>query len=83
MFQRSNAAYERAISLDPNRVGAASLLIVNRVERGELGRAYGEASALVQRRPLTLPCACYLHAGAATRKQLLQRKSHGTIRACN
>ncbi len=50
MFQRSNAAYERAISLDPNRVGAASLLIVNRVERGELGRAYDEASALVQRR---------------------------------
>ena len=51
MFQRSSAAYERAISLDPNRVGAASLLIVNRVERGELGRAYDEASALVQRRP--------------------------------
>ena len=51
MFQRSNAAYERAISLDPNRVGAASLLIINRVERGELGRAYDEASALVQRRP--------------------------------
>ncbi|MGB8060434.1 MAG: protein kinase [Candidatus Sulfotelmatobacter sp.] len=51
MFQRSNAAYERAISLDPNRVGAASLLIVNRVERGELGRAYDEASALIQRRP--------------------------------
>src|ERR1700758_423226 len=51
MFQRSNAAYERPISLDPNRVGAASLLIVNRVERGELGRAYDEASALVQRRP--------------------------------
>ncbi len=51
MFQRSNAAYERAISLDPNRVAAASLLIVNRVERGELGRAYDEASALIQRRP--------------------------------
>ena len=51
MFQRSSAAYERAISLDPNRVEAASLLIVNRVERGELGRAYDQASALVQRRP--------------------------------
>ncbi len=51
VFQRSNAAYERAISLDPNRVGAASLLIVNRVERGELGRAYDEATALLQRRP--------------------------------
>ncbi|HZC21990.1 MAG TPA: hypothetical protein VE866_01535, partial [Candidatus Binatia bacterium] len=51
MFQRSNAAYERSISLDPNRVSAASLLIINQVERGELGRAYDEASALVLRRP--------------------------------
>ena len=51
MFQRSTSAFERAISLDPNRVRAASLLIVNQVERGELGRAYDEASALIQRRP--------------------------------
>jgi TolB-like protein len=51
MFQRSNHAYERAISLDPNRLGAASNLIVNRVERGELGRAYDAATDLVQRRP--------------------------------
>jgi len=51
MFQRSNSAYERAITLDPNRVMAASLLITNRVERGELGRAYDAATDLVQRRP--------------------------------
>ena len=51
MFQRSTAAYERAISLDPNRVMAASLLIINRVERGDLGRAYDAASDLVRRRP--------------------------------
>jgi len=51
MFQKSNSAYERAISLDPSRITAASLLIVNRVERGELGRAYDAASDLVQRRP--------------------------------
>src|SRR5271157_4026387 len=51
MFQRSNAAYERALSLDPNRVSAASNLIVNRVERGELGRAYDAATDLVHRRP--------------------------------
>ena len=51
MFQRSNAAYERALSLDPNRVAAASNLIVNRVERGELGRAYDAATDLVRRRP--------------------------------
>jgi eukaryotic-like serine/threonine-protein kinase len=51
MFQRSNAAYERALALDPNRVGAASNLITNRVERGELGRAYDAATDLVRRRP--------------------------------
>jgi serine/threonine protein kinase len=51
MFQRSNSAYERALALDPNRVSAASSLIVNRVERGELGRAYDAATDLVKRRP--------------------------------
>jgi tetratricopeptide (TPR) repeat protein len=51
MFQRSNSAYERAVSLDPNRVMAASLLITNRVERGELGRAYDAATDLVRRQP--------------------------------
>jgi TolB-like protein len=51
MFQRSNKAYERALSLDPNRVAAASSLITNRVERGELGRAYDAATDLVRRRP--------------------------------
>jgi eukaryotic-like serine/threonine-protein kinase len=51
MFQRSNAAYERALALDPNRVAAASSLITNRVERGELGRAYDAATDLVRRRP--------------------------------
>ena len=51
IFQRSNSAYERATSLDPNRVMAASSLITNRVERGELGRAYDAATDLVRRRP--------------------------------
>jgi serine/threonine-protein kinase len=51
MFQSSNAAYERALALDPNRVAAASNLITNRVERGELGRAYQSATELVRRRP--------------------------------
>jgi len=50
-FQRSNTSYERAISLDPNRVMAASNLITNRVERGELGRAYDAAIDLKHRRP--------------------------------
>src|SRR5579863_9073430 len=51
MFQRSNSAFERATALDPNRMGAASHLITNRVERGELGRAYDAATDLVRRRP--------------------------------
>jgi eukaryotic-like serine/threonine-protein kinase len=51
MFQRSNSAYERALTLDPNRVMAAGNLITARVERGELGRAYDAATDLVRRRP--------------------------------
>jgi serine/threonine protein kinase len=51
MFQRSNQACERAISLDPNRIAAAGQLITNRVERGELGKAYQAAQELVKRRP--------------------------------
>jgi hypothetical protein len=51
VFQKSNAAYEKAIALDPNRLAAASNLITNRVERGELGRAYDSATDLVRRRP--------------------------------
>jgi serine/threonine protein kinase len=50
MFQRSNNAYERAVTLDPNRVMAASNLITNRVERGDIGRAYDAATDLVRRR---------------------------------
>src|ERR1700691_2214511 len=51
MFQRSNKALERATELDPNRVVAAGQLIDNRVERGELGKAYQAALAMVKRRP--------------------------------
>ena len=51
MFQHSNTSCERALSLDPNLIIAASQLITNRVERGELGKAYEEATALVKRRP--------------------------------
>jgi len=50
-FQKSNAAYERALSLDPSLILAAGQLITNRVERGELTKAYEEARALVKRRP--------------------------------
>jgi len=51
MLKRSDLAYERALALDPNLILAASYLIVNRVDRGELANAYAEASALVKDRP--------------------------------
>ena len=51
MFQLSNSACERALALDPNLTIAAGQLITNRVERGELGKAYEAAQALVKRRP--------------------------------
>src|SRR5438477_549353 len=51
MVKRSDSAYERALALDPNLILAASQLITNRTERGEVGNAYAEASALVKSRP--------------------------------
>jgi len=51
MRKRSNAALERAISLDPNYSFAAAWLIANRVEQGDLARAYQDAKALVTRHP--------------------------------
>lgn len=50
-FQKSTEAYEHALSVDPNRVVSTAQLIVNRVERGELGKAYQAAQSLVQNRP--------------------------------
>jgi serine/threonine protein kinase len=50
-FQKSNQDCEQALKLDPNRMAAAGRLITNRVERGELGKAYEQAMALVKRRP--------------------------------
>jgi serine/threonine protein kinase len=50
-YQRSNAAYQRALSLEPGRVDAAGFLATNEVEAGNLDKAYTDARALVQRRP--------------------------------
>ncbi|HST09300.1 MAG TPA: hypothetical protein VLL05_02895, partial [Terriglobales bacterium] len=50
-FQKSNSSCERALALDPNLILAASQLITNRVERGDLTKAYQEARTLVKRRP--------------------------------
>ena len=49
--QRGNSALERALALDPNYTVAASWLIDNRVERGDLVGAYKDAKALVERHP--------------------------------
>jgi len=51
VFDLSNKAYEKALSLDPNLISAAGNLLSNRVERGDLGKAYVEATALVRQRP--------------------------------
>jgi hypothetical protein len=51
MFKRSNSAYERALVLDPNLIDAASQVVSNRTERGELVDSYAEALALVNRFP--------------------------------
>ena len=50
-FQKSNSSCERALALDPNLILAASQLITNRVERGDLSKAYQSARTLVKRRP--------------------------------
>ena len=48
---RSKAAYQRALSLDPNLLEASAQLIARRVEDGELDAAVDEAESLVTRRP--------------------------------
>ena len=50
-FQRSNAAAERALALDPNFASPAGQLINNRVEKGDLINAYRDARALVEKHP--------------------------------
>ncbi len=50
-YERSNAAFRRALSLEPGRVGAAGFLATNEVEMGQLDKAYQSARDLVARRP--------------------------------
>jgi eukaryotic-like serine/threonine-protein kinase len=50
-YERSNAAYQRALSIEPGRVSAAGFLAANEVEQGDLDKAYVDAKALVQKRP--------------------------------
>jgi len=51
MIRRSNSALERAMTLDPNWIPAATQLVVNRVERLEPRKAYGDAQSLVKQNP--------------------------------
>jgi len=51
MLKRSDSAFERALALDPNLIAAAGALITNQMDRGNIGRAYAQASALVKQRP--------------------------------
>ncbi len=50
-FQRSNQDSEQALTLDPNLIPAAGQLITNRVERGELSKAYEAAQKMLKSRP--------------------------------
>jgi TolB-like protein len=51
-LQRSEAAHERAMALDPTLIGDAAVpLVLRRTERGQLEAAYGMASGLVERHP--------------------------------
>jgi serine/threonine protein kinase/TolB-like protein len=50
-FQRANAAFERALALDPNFIDPAGELTGAQVERGQFVRAYHDAKALVDRHP--------------------------------
>jgi len=51
LLDRSDAACAHATALDANLVSAGSQLALNRVERGDLARAYQEAQDLIRQRP--------------------------------
>ena len=51
VMKRSDNAYERAIALDSGLLSARAHLTQNRVERGELAKAYQDAEELIRMRP--------------------------------
>ena len=51
MFRKAGEAYAKAVALDPNFIAAAAKLVRNRVEGGDLGTGYREATDLLRRRP--------------------------------
>ena len=52
-FQKSSAALQRALNLDPNLLTASVQTIAELVERSDLVKAYKQADALVKRQPRT------------------------------
>ena len=50
-FQKSNAALDRALALDPNLTWARAQHVANLTERGELVKAYQQAKAFVESQP--------------------------------
>ncbi len=77
MLQKSNAALERALALDPQN-GARSQYIANQTERGELVKAYQEARKFVAQQPKN-PMAHFAVAYVARYAGLLDESAQ----ACN
>ena len=50
-YEHSNAAYRRALEIEPGRTNPAGSLATNQAETGNLEKAYEDANALVKRRP--------------------------------
>jgi eukaryotic-like serine/threonine-protein kinase len=75
-FARSNAALERAKTIDPNLVSAAVTLATNWVERGELEKSYTEMEQLLKRRPEY----GYAHFALSLRSALCRSAQRSTTR---
>jgi TolB-like protein/tRNA A-37 threonylcarbamoyl transferase component Bud32/Tfp pilus assembly protein PilF len=50
-YQRSNAAYQKALALEPGRTDAAGSLAINLADTGSLSKGLEDARNLVKRRP--------------------------------
>jgi TolB-like protein/tetratricopeptide (TPR) repeat protein len=50
-LKRADSALERALVVDPDLISASSYLITLQTDRGDIARAYAEASASVNRHP--------------------------------
>jgi eukaryotic-like serine/threonine-protein kinase len=50
-YDKSNAAYQKALGIEPGRPSSAGFLATNLVETGDVAKAYEDARDLVKRRP--------------------------------